>query len=243
MKRQPIIIYTVATALVVLAVALLTIHHHRTNKREVLSRFQDHQLAHAQHLANQIKFFFHARSQELQALSSLLPRGPSDLKQKKADIETSSKMMEYVKSISLCDETGKIIYSTDSNAIGLNYADREFFSWAKKKENKGKVSGSSRFQSDPSIFLLVVPLYRNSSNGNRSAPGERFDGRNIHNKRRRFFLLFCYSPIPGGASERFHQPPPSAWNNAAVSAYRLARACTRLSTACSYVCSALSTAK
>ena len=36
----------------------------------------------------------------------------------------------------------------------------------------------------------------------------------------------------GAASGRFHQPPPKAWNNAAVSVNRLARACIADMTAC-----------
>ncbi len=174
MKRHLVVIGV--AVLVVLAVLLLTLHLHHESKMEVLSQFQEHQLAHAQHLANQIKFFFGARSQELQALSLLLSRESSDFKKEKAAIETYSKMMEYVKSISLCNGTGRILYSTDSNAIGLDHADREFFSWAKKKEKKGKVSGSVLFQRDSSIFLLAVPLYRDFSNTNHPEPDGKFDG-------------------------------------------------------------------
>jgi hypothetical protein len=99
-KRRLMII--TATVLVILSVVLLTLHLHHKSKMEVLSQFQDHQLAYAQHLADQIEFFFHARSQELQALSSLVSRESGDLKKKKGAIETYSKMMEYVKTISLC---------------------------------------------------------------------------------------------------------------------------------------------
>src|SRR5262249_56199889 len=42
---------------------------------------------------------------------------------------------------------------------------------------------------------------------------------------------------------RFHQPPPSAWNSAAVSANRLAWTCTRMISACWYACRALRRAR
>lgn len=90
MKRHLTII--VATILVGLAVVLLTLRLHHASRMEVFSQFQEHQLAHAQHLANEIKFFFRARSQELQTLSSLVSRESDDLERKKADIETYSKI-------------------------------------------------------------------------------------------------------------------------------------------------------
>jgi hypothetical protein len=130
MKRHLVVIGVAVS--VIFAVLLLILHLYHESKMEVLSQFQDHQLAHAQHLANQIKFFLHARSQELQALSSLLSRESGDFKKEKAAIETYSKMMEYVKSISLYNGTGRIVFSTDSNAIGLDHDDREFLSWPTK---------------------------------------------------------------------------------------------------------------
>lgn len=174
MKRHLVVIGV--AVLVILAVLLLTLHLHHESKMEVLSQFQEHQLAHAQHLANQIKFFFRARSQELQALSSLVSRESGDSKKKKAAIETYSKMMEYVKSISLCNGAGRIVYSSDSNAIGLDQGDREFFSWAKKKENKGKVFGSPLPQPDSFMFLFAVPLYQDSFDANHPEAGEKFVG-------------------------------------------------------------------
>jgi len=174
MKRHLAII--VATVLVVLAVVFLTLHLHHESKMEVLSEFQDHQLGHAQHLVHQIKFFFDDRSHELQALSSLVSHEPGDLKKKKTAVDTCSKMMEYAQTISLCNRMGRIVYSTDSNAAGLDQSDREFFSWAKKKENKGKVSSSSLFQPDPLIFLLAVPLYRDFSNAGHPQPDGEFEG-------------------------------------------------------------------
>ncbi len=173
-KRQLVVIGV--AVLVIAIVLLLTLHLYHESKEEVLSQFQNDQLAHAQHLANQIKFFLRARSHDLQTLSSFLSHESGDFKKQKAAVETYSKMMEYVKTISLWDGMGKIVFSAGGSAIGLDHGDREFFSQAKKKENKGKVSGSSLFQPDSSLFLLANPLYRNSSNTNHPEPDGKFDG-------------------------------------------------------------------
>lgn len=174
MKRHLVII--VATVLVILAGVLLTVHLHHENKMAILSHFQDHQLVHAQHLAHQIESLFHARSRGLQALSSLVSREYGDLRKKRADLETYSKMVDYVNTISLYNGMGAIVYSTDSNAIGLDHGDREFFSWAKKKENKGKVFRSLLFPPDSVILLFAVPLYQDFFNTNPIEPGGRFIG-------------------------------------------------------------------
>jgi PAS domain S-box-containing protein len=174
MNRHLVVI--VATGFVILGVILLTIRLHHENRTKVLSQFQDHQIAHAEHLAHQLKFFFNARSQELQALSSLVSRDYGDLRKKTAGIENYSKMMEYVKTISLYNGSGAIVYSTDSNAISLNHGDREFFSWAKKKENKGKVFGSPIVQPDSFMFLFAVPLYQDSFGANHPELSGKFVG-------------------------------------------------------------------
>jgi PAS domain S-box-containing protein len=174
MKRPLVIITT--TGLVILAVVLLTLHLHHESKMEVLSQFQRHQLAHVQHLAYQIEFFFHTRSQELLALSLLVSRENGGFKKRKTDIEAYSKMMEHVKTVSIYNSTGAIVYTTDKNAIGLDHDDREFFSWAKKKGSKGKVFGSCLPQPDSLMFLFAVPLYQNSSNANDPEPGGKFTG-------------------------------------------------------------------
>jgi PAS domain S-box-containing protein len=174
MKRHLVII--VATVLVILAVVLLTFHLHQENRMVVLSHFQDHTLVHAQHLAHQIESLFHARSQGLQALSSLVSREYGHLRKKKADLETYFTMVENVKTISLYNGMGKIVYSTDRSTIGLDHGDREFFSWAKKKENKGKVFRSSLFQPDSFIFLFAVPLNQDSFDANHIEPGGGFLG-------------------------------------------------------------------
>ncbi len=164
------------TVLIVLAIVLLTFHLHNASKMEVLYQFQDHQLVHAQHLAYQVKFFFHTRSQELQALSSLLSREPGDFEKRKKAIEDYSKMMEYVKAVDVYNERGDITYATGGNTIKLDGKEGEFFSWAKGRENRGKVLGLPLVQPNSVTFFLVAPVYRDSSDGTRTEPDGKFDG-------------------------------------------------------------------
>jgi len=174
MKRHVVIIG--AAVLVILAVVLLTLHLHHESKMEVLSQFQDHQLAHTQHLAHQIQFFFQARSQELQALSLLVSRDYGVFIKKRGDLETYSEMMEYVKAVTLYNGSGAVIYATDGNTIRLDGGDREFFSWAKKNENRGKVLGLPLVQPDSFMLLFAVPLYRDSFDASPRGSNGKFVG-------------------------------------------------------------------
>jgi PAS domain S-box-containing protein len=174
MNRYLVII--LATVFVTIVVALLIVHLHRQNKMEVLSEFQGHQLIHAQHLAHQIESFFRFRSRELKALSSLVSREYGDLKKNSADIEIYSKMMRHAKAVSLYNGSGTMVYTTDSHGIGSDHGDREFFSWARKKENRGKVFGLPLFQADPFMLLFAVPLYQDSLDKNHPESSGKFVG-------------------------------------------------------------------
>ena len=151
MKRNWIII--TVTSLSLLAVAFLAIHLHSLSKRKVISEFQEHQFLHAQHLASQIEFFVETLVRELRFLSALPSLRYGEREEKKSDINAFSKRLEqhHVKAISLYDEIGKRIISTDpadSNMAGLDPAPKELLAWARKKENRGKVYMSEEILSE-----------------------------------------------------------------------------------------------
>ncbi len=148
--------------LVIFAVILLTLHLHLENKAGVLSQFKDHQLAHALHLAHQIQFFFQARSKEARALSLFVPREYGVFKKTRTDMENYSKMMEYVKAVAVYNASGDITYATDGGAIRLDGREGEFLSWAKRRENRRKILCLPLVQPDSFMFLLAVPLYRDT---------------------------------------------------------------------------------
>jgi hypothetical protein len=74
----------------------------------------------------------------------------------------------YVRTISLYNESGTIIYSSNNEIIGNKLKESEIFQWAKKPENKGKQYISSpikfkRLQTDslPHIHLVIAsPIYK-----------------------------------------------------------------------------------
>ena len=170
-----------------MAVAFLAIHLHSLSKRKVVSEFQEHQFLHAQHLANQIEFFVDILVRELRFLSALPSLRYGEQEEKKSDINAFSKRLEqhHVKAISLYDEIGKRIISTDPNMTGLVQAPKELLAWARKKENRGKVymseeilpekkpegsessnpkSGSrENLVADKFKILLATPVYQDTS--------------------------------------------------------------------------------
>jgi len=159
MKRNWIIIGL--TVLVLLFVFYLVLDHHRTSEKQVLVQFKAHQLSHAQHIASRIQSYFRGHSMGLQVLSSFPSLQHQDSQQLRVDIQTYFSQMKkvYATAISLYDERGRVIYSTDAKTMTQSLAKHPFFVWARKKENRGRVSifplPSHHFR-----FLLAIPVYQ-----------------------------------------------------------------------------------
>jgi PAS domain-containing protein len=179
LKRNGIVIACMAVVFVV--ISILTVDLHRTSEKEVVSQFQEHQLSHARYLTGQIKSYLESRLSGLQALSSSPSLQYGDPVQRWTDIHTYFDQLKgvHAKAISVLDERGTIIDSTDPKSRGLNLAQQDFFHWAKKKENQGKVHVSP-FSSDspPRSFkvLLVTPIYQDPSDGKHSKTIRKFVG-------------------------------------------------------------------
>jgi PAS domain S-box-containing protein len=177
MKRNWILIALTISLLVV--VSLLTFHLHYEGFEEVLSQFQEHQLSYAKHLANQIQFFIQARSRGLKALSSFPSIQYGDVKQESVDIEAYANQIEkvYVKAISLYDERGTVVHSTDLVTIGLKKSESPFFLWSKQSENRGKIFLTPAFAEPQSLtFILATPLYQEVSDSKYPKPSGKFVG-------------------------------------------------------------------
>lgn len=177
MKRNWVLI--TLTAFLLTVVSLLTFHLHYKGNQEVLSQFQGGQLSYAKHLSNQIRFFIQARSQGLRALSSFASLQRSDVNQQRLDIQAYAKQIEkiFVKTISLYNELGTVVYSTDPNTIALKKSESPFFLWSRKSENRGKISLIPTFLGPQSLtFTLVIPLYQEVSDSKRPEPKGKFAG-------------------------------------------------------------------
>lgn len=177
MRRNWILI--VLAVLLLTAVCLFTLRLHYRGIGEVLSQFQERQLSYAKDLSNHIQFYIQGRSRGLRALSSFPSLQYGDVHRMKMDIEAYAKQMDevYVKTISLYDERGAMLYSTDPAAIRLKRDEEVFFDWAKKNENRGKVLLTPAFPEPQSLmFILATPLYQEAFDPKRRNPGGRFGG-------------------------------------------------------------------
>lgn len=134
------------TGIILLVVILLAVNLYVSGKKEVLAQFREQQFIHAQHITIQIESLFLYHSWRLKEISWAIVRHQDNLRKIKAHLkdhlESFRKQMEkaHVKGILLQDEFGTIINSSDSNMNRVIEGQTEFFAWAQKKENRGKVS-------------------------------------------------------------------------------------------------------
>ncbi len=168
-------------ALVFIGVFLLIVDLHRTSEKEVLSQFQEHQLIHARHLAGQINSYFENCLSGLQALSSFPSLQNVEPMERRTDLEAYLRQMKkvHVKAISVLEERGIVVESTDPKSQSLDFGSRDFFTWAKKKENQGKVLASSYFPNSPPYHfkvLVVTPIYQDASDAKHSKRSRKFVG-------------------------------------------------------------------
>ncbi len=177
MRRNWVLIALTASLLTL--VSLLTLHLHYKGNREVLSQFQERQLSYAKHLSNQIQFFIQARSRGLKALSSFRSLQSGDANQRRLDIQAYAREMGkiYVKTISLYDELGTVVYSTGPDTIGSKRSKGPFYPWLERRENRGKILLIPAFPGAQSLALiLVTPLYQDVSDTTLPKPKGKFTG-------------------------------------------------------------------
>ncbi|MGB9772972.1 MAG: PAS domain S-box protein [Bacteroidota bacterium] len=184
MKQNLIVV--ALTALVVAIVIYLVIDLHNTSTREAISQFSDYQLLIVREMSNRIELYLRTRTQGIQVLSSFASVQYHDWRQMVKDVQAYFNYLKKVsvEAISVLDENGTIIYSTAEKAIGLNYSQCDFWSWATQKENKGKVfvtslvrshvdsamqKGDSTRRAMFSVFL-VTPLYQDAKDPKHPKP-------------------------------------------------------------------------
>ena len=179
MKRNAIVIACMVFIFVV--ICLLTVDLHRMSEKEVVSQFQEHQLIHARYLAGQIKSYFESRFSGLQVLTSFPSLRNGEPMERRIDIEAYLRQLKkvHVKAVSVLEQHGIVVESTDPKSQGLDFGSRDFFLWAKKKENQGKAFVSSSFPNPPPYHfevLLVTPIYQDASDVKHSKQSRKFVG-------------------------------------------------------------------
>ena len=156
-------------------VTLLTLRLHREGIGEVLTRFEEHQTALAQHLSNQIRLFTQARSRELRTLASFPSLQSGDAQRARARIQVFARQIEgvYVRGISLCNESTALVYSTDPAPPSLREAENKVLAWAKDPKNKDQFLLVPVFLEPESLTLVLgTPLHQDIP----GSPEGRFRG-------------------------------------------------------------------
>lgn len=125
--------------ILLVAIVVLSVHQHEMNERVFLSYFQEHQLLHAHHVADQIETLLSGHRHFLQVLPSFPSDLMGDMEHIRADVQAYSSNVErdYINKISLYDKKGAIFYSTDSNVIGLKEDRKPQGKKGKKRESNG----------------------------------------------------------------------------------------------------------
>ena len=143
MKSKFILMFVVATILVATLVLIYDLY--QASENEVTDRFREHQTMIVRHLAQEIEQCLQDRSRGVQVLSRFASIQHRDTEMMTADIQEYFKYLKknHVKAISVYDAKGTIICSTTEEATGQNHSNTDFFQWATRKENKGKVFISS----------------------------------------------------------------------------------------------------
>ena len=177
MKRNRVIIALTAVLLVILS--LLVIHLHSISKRAVVSRIQEYQLLHAHHFAEQIETFVWGHARGLFPLTFLLFSDRDGINRVKAEIDDYSREMQkdHIREVFICDDTGRVVYSTDGNSVGLNHGQSDFFTWAKEEGKRGEVFVSPLpVNRNSLLFHISTPLYRGPTGPKDPKKGEVFAG-------------------------------------------------------------------
>ncbi len=180
-------LYIILSTLIVIGLIIyLALNIHQSAKEETIKQFLKHHLFAARYAAKEIELYLRDRSQGIimfSSYSSIQHRIPQKMNKDILDFFEAVKG-KYVKSLSVYNEQGKIIFSTNAKAIGLNYGDCDFFQWAKKKENKGKVFISSLIRSSKDLkekppymrFLIATPIYEEIPDEKNSILKSKFVG-------------------------------------------------------------------
>jgi signal transduction histidine kinase len=168
-------------------------YQYRSNEKLFLSYFQEHQFLHADHLSDQIKKLLWGYQRVLEVIPLVTSNLTEDIESIKTEIQDFSGRMEedFIREISVYDDKGVSVYSTNKAEVGSYEGRSPFFFWAKNPENRGKIFISSDF--------------RNEANG---APRVRNRPRGSGGISSRGFKIFLAIPI----YEHMSSEKPTSWN-------------------------------
>ena len=186
-KKNQITVLVVVAALTLVTYMALNLQMKNQDKLE--SMFKQNQQDIALHASKRIEAFIDDESQHLILLSNEISTGVSGnvLSDKlMAEINQSLPHLfkRHIKSVSVYNAAGTIIYSTLKTAIGLNYAKSSFFEWASKQTDNNQIYLSDFVRTDsvqsskPPYYriLIVSPILREISNASSKYFSKTFIG-------------------------------------------------------------------
>jgi signal transduction histidine kinase len=186
----------VLAALVVIVGLCLVVSNHYATREQLLAEFEAHQLLHAHHMAEQIQSLFSGHSTGLDNLHSFRFSQRDSLGEIAQVIQAYFRggNLRDIRKVTIFDETGRPVYSTDSLKKDGGVGQEEFILWAKARENEGKIYVSSSIQDRNAthsprvsgessggtgsqfVILMAFPLYQRATGGTSDPSGRRFIG-------------------------------------------------------------------
>lgn len=170
-KSHHLIITLAIVITIITGVVLLLLNSSTEN--EIVNEFNSQQLYLVKDLSRDIESYLISRVQLIDVLTAIPALQNQDSKFIPTEIDQfhAFEKGNYVKTISVYNESGTISYSTNKDIIGHKLAESEIFKWAQRPENKGKQYFSApikltRTNTDSISFLHFViasPIYNISS--------------------------------------------------------------------------------
>jgi PAS domain S-box-containing protein len=149
---------------------ILLLRLHTSTVNEVIERFKIGQQITANQLSKELESCLNNETREIELLSSSTSVKNKNLSQMTTVIEKTFMYLkkDHIKSISVYNEKGMIIYSTLKEAGLVKSDDTQFFKWGTKKENEGKQFITTEVpqifspKDKKSTFLILIasPIYR-----------------------------------------------------------------------------------
>ena len=179
-KSHHLIITLAVVITIIIGVVLLLLNN--STEKEIVKDFNSQQLYLVKELSREIETYLINRVQLVEVLSTIPAFQNQDIKFISSEIDRfhAYETSNYVKTMSLYNSVGTIVYSSNKDIIGHKLGESEIFKWAKKPENKNKQYISSPIKltgpSTDSIphlhFVIAAPIYKSINKSGDTNPGK-----------------------------------------------------------------------
>lgn len=176
----------VAAIILCICIVYIQINLHNETKKELIEKFRTEQEITARHFSEEVETFLRVLTERIESLTSFHGLQYGNIGEIKTIVDEDFEYFkeDQVKSISVYNNKGIIIYSTIKDAVGYNDSESNFFKWTSATENKGEPFISSERNEHKSrtlqmpVFslLIAVPVYKHVEKAEQSKSTEKFIG-------------------------------------------------------------------